>query len=93
MFRDCYLLPKIDITSMDKIISSSSSSQTFYACYSLTKLIIRTMTSIPVLNSSAFNSCYHFSGTVNETYNPQGLKDGRIYVPDGMVGQLKQATN
>ena len=93
MFQNCYLLPKIDITSMDKITSSNSSKGTFFNCYNLTKLIIRTMTSIPVLNSNAFTNCYHFSGTINETYNPQGLKDGRIYVPDGMVNSLKQETN
>ena len=78
MFCGCYLLPKIDITSMDKITSSSKSNQTFADCYSLTKLIIRTMTSIPVLNSTAFTGCYHFTGTVNATYNPDGLKDGKI---------------
>ena len=93
MFSSCNLLPKIDITSMDKITSSYSSSNTFSSCYSLTKFIIRTMTTIPVLNSNAFNGCYHFLGTVNSTYNPQGLKDGRIYVPDKMVDRLKQETN
>ena len=93
MFNSCYLLPKIDITSMDKITSASSSNQIFYNCYSLTKLIIRTMTTIPALNSNAFTNAYHFNGIVNSTYNPDGLKDGRIYVPDNMVDSLKQATN
>ena len=93
MFYLCSSLPKIDITSMDKITSSSSSDGTFSNCYSLTKLIIRTMTNVPVLNSNAFNYCYHFLGKVSATYNPQGLKDGRIYVPDDKVDQLKQATN
>ena len=51
------------------------------------------MDTIPALGSNAFNFCYHFLGTTNSTYNPQGLKDGRIYVPDAMVNQLKQATN
>ena len=55
--------------------------------------IIRNMDTIPVLSSNAFNNCYHFSGTVDSTYNPQGLKDGRIYVPDNMVDRLKQETN
>ena len=93
IFNSCYLLHKIDLTSMDKITSSSRSDQTFANCYSLTKLIIRTMTSIPVLNSNAFDNCYHFTGTVNATYNPDGLKDGRIYVPDDMVDSLKSAKN
>ena len=51
------------------------------------------MTTIPTLSSDAFNNCYHFTGTTDETYNPQGLKDGRIYVPDDKVDALKTATN
>ena len=51
------------------------------------------METIPALNSNAFYNCYHFNGTTNSTYNPQGLKDGRIYVPDDKVDELKQATN
>ena len=51
------------------------------------------MDTIPVLNSNAFTNCFHFTGTTNATYNPQGLKDGRIYVPDDKVAQLKKATN
>ena len=51
------------------------------------------MATIPALNSNAFTNCYHFTGTTNSTYNPQGLKDGRIYVPDDKVDALKTATN
>ena len=93
MFYGCSLLPKIDITSMDKIISSHHSVYTFADCHRLTKLIIRTMTTIPALEPSIFNGCYHFLGTKDATYNPQGLKDGRIYVPDDKVEELKAATN
>ena len=63
------------------------------SCKSLTKLIIRNMNTIPQLYSNAFTDCYHFTGTTNSTYNPQGLKDGRIYVPDDKVDALKKATN
>ena len=51
------------------------------------------MDTIPALNSNAFADCYHFYGTQNGTYNPNGLKDGRIYVPDDKVESLKTATN
>ena len=51
------------------------------------------MTKIPPLNTNSFEHCYHFTGTVNSYYNPDGLKDGRIYVPDNMVDSLKSATN
>ena len=50
------------------------------------------MTTIPSLNSNAFNNCYHFTGTTDANYNPQGLKDGRIYVPDDKVDALKTAS-
>ena len=92
MFQYCYKLTTIDLTHM-KITNTSYSDYMCYGCYSLTKLIIRTMTTMPVLSSSAFSDCYHFTGTTNSTYNPQGLKDGRIYVPDNMVDRLKQETN
>ena len=92
MFYNCYKLTKIDITYM-KLTSTSNSNYFASNCYSLIKLIIRNMTTIPVLNAGAFSNCYHFTGTTNETYNPQGLKDGRIYVPDDKVDALKTATN
>ena len=92
MFTDCYKLTTIDITHMN--LTSNSSTNVFaYNCYSLIKFIIRNMTTIPTLNSNAFNGCYHFTGETDSTYNPQGLKDGRIYVPDDKVDELKTATN
>ena len=93
MFYACYKLKNIDISSLDKIDSTSKISSFAYDCRSLTKLIIRNMTVIPPLSSNSFSNCYHFKGTVNSTYNPEGLKDGRIYVPDNMVDSLKKATN
>ena len=91
MFYNCRKLTTIDITHMN--ITSSSYSDSFaYGCYSLTKLIIRNMNTIPALNSNAFTNCYHFTGTTDPTYNPQGLKDGRIYVPDDKVDALKTAS-
>ena len=92
MFTYCYNLVTIDITHM-KITSTSNSNQFALNCHSLTKLIIRNMTTIPTLNSNSFNRCFHFTGTIDATYNPNGLKDGRIYVPDDKVKELKVATN
>ena len=92
MFQSCSNLKTIDITHMN-IRSNTSSSGFASFCKSLTKLIIRNMTRIPTLNSNAFTDCYHFTGTTDATYNPQGLKDGRIYVPDDKVDALKTATN
>lgn len=92
MFYECNKLQTIDITRMN--ITSTSYSKNFaYHCYSLTKLIIRNMDTIPTLASGAFAGCYHFYGITDATYNPEGLKDGRIYVPDDKVDALKTATN
>ena len=88
MFDSCYKLTIIDITEMN----TSNNSYFANSCYSLTKLIIRNMPTIPTLNTNAFNNCYHFTGTTDATYNPQGLKDGRIYVPDDKVDALKTAS-
>ena len=88
MFQSCYVLEKIDITKL------ADENRYFAAyCYSLKTLIIRTMDTIPSLYSNSFNNCYHFYGTTDATYNPNGLKDGRIYVPDDKVASLKTKTN
>ena len=91
MFFNCSKLATIDITHMN-IASTNNNSYFASGCKSLTKLIIRNMNSIPKLNTNAFNGCYHFTGTTDPTYNPQGLKDGRIYVPDDKVDALKTAS-
>ena len=71
---------------------------TFYLCASLTKVIITNTSQVcDIVNISsdsgagAFANCYHFYGIVNETYNPDGLKDGYIYVPDALVDSYKTA--
>lgn len=89
-FQNCVRLTTIDITHMNNISTMWSFAN---GCASLTKLIIRNMTKIPPLESNSFKDCFHFDGTINATYNPQGLKDGRIYVPDDKVEALKTATN
>lgn len=92
-FRNCTNLEIIDFSSWDLLSGVHATNNTFTDCSSLKKLIIRKMTIIPPLNTNSFTTCYHFTGTVHSTYNPEGLKDGRIYVPDNMVDSLKQATN
>ena len=88
VFKSCEKLQTIDITRIPK----SNFSYLCRNCYSLTKIIVRTMDTIPAFGSDMFGSCYHFTGTQNETYNPDGLKDGRIYVPDDKVEELKAAS-
>lgn len=72
------------------------SNSMFYGCYSITKIIFRkvnTASFFRALPSGVFTNCYHLTGTVNATYNPNGDKDCYIYVPDDMVDTLKGETN
>ena len=92
MFTDCYNLTKIDITYMNITNSTGYYTIDFAEnCYSLTKLIIRNMREIPHIEPNDFKNCYHFTGTFSSTYNPNGLKDARIYVPDNKVNAVKTA--
>lgn len=86
-FGDCSALKTIDLPSV------SSFAAVFQGCNSLRTLILRITSVCTLLSTSAFRNCYHFLGTVNATYNPEGLKDGYIYVPDNLVEDYKVATN
>ena len=65
----------------------------FYNCYSLKAVIVGSKTMVNIWSTNVFTNCYHILGTVNETYNPNGDKDGYIYVPDTLVDSYKSATN
>ena len=88
-FNGCSKLTGVNIPNAASIMNSA-----FDSCYSLLKLVITQTNSVCTLaTTNAFNNCYHFLGRVNSTYNPEGLKDGRIYVPDELVDSYKSATN
>ena len=65
----------------------------FNSCYSLVKVFIARKDRICELDQFGFTSCPHIEGYVEPTYNPQGLKDGRIYVPASLLSQYKVAEN
>lgn len=66
----------------------------FSQCNSLKYIYIEQTNSVCTLKSTnAFNDCYHFLGTVNSTYNPEGLKDGYIQVPASRLAEYKVTTN
>lgn len=93
MFYSCYNLKKVDITHY-KINSTSWSDNIWAACHSLKALIIRSFDkSRRTLADNCFNQCYHILGTTNATYNPNGDKDGYIYVPRDEIDDLKARTN
>ena len=88
-FTNCSKLPTASFPQ-----ATSIGNYTFSGCYSLTALIIEQADRVCTLsNTTAFRNCYHILGTVNSTYNPEGLKDGYIYVPDALVEDYKAATN
>lgn len=87
-FFNCTLLTDVDLHKVESIDAN-----VFNACYKLTALILRTPTRATLVNTNAFTNCYHFLGTTNSTYNPNGDKDGYIYVPRSLVDSYKVATN
>ena len=87
-FSNCYKLLSLDFSVLESI-----GNYTFYKCSQFKSLIIRSEKVCALSNINAFTECYHFNGTVNSTYNPDGLKDGYIYVPRALVEDYKEATN
>lgn len=87
-FQYCEALATADFPSLTEIRQYS-----FRRCYTLTSLILRSSTVCTLQHTNAFSDCYHILGTTNSTYNPSGLNDGYIYVPDNLVESYKTATN
>ena len=70
------------------------STKAFSECYELIKIFISQTDRVCSLsNKDAFTNCYHILGTKNSVYNPNGLKDGYIYVPASLLSQYKVAKN
>ena len=87
-FYQCMKLNSIKIPLVTRIANA------FASCYSLKEILIEQTDSICILSSTdVFTNCYHILGTTNSTWNPNGLKDGYIYVPHTLLTQYKVATN
>ena len=88
-FKQCSKLDNVDIGKLERIDAYA-----FSDCYILKSFTILNNTQVANLSSIyAFFNCYHILGTTNSTYNPNGLKDGYIYVPASLLSQYKVATN
>lgn len=88
-FQGCSRLTSVELPNVISIGVDA-----FAQCYSLTKVFIAQAEQICTLGQrDAFSNCYHILGTTNKTYNPNGLKDGYIYVPASLLSQYKVATN
>lgn len=79
-FYRCATLETVDLGSTTYV-----SSYTFGYCHSLKAVIMRSTTKNDLVATTAFNNCYHILGTTDATYNPDGLKDGYLYVPRSLV--------
>lgn len=87
-FQQCEALTSVDISSATEI-----KSQAFSYCNVLKSVILRSETVCTLSSTDVFADCYHILGTQNSTYNPNGDKDGYIYVPANLVEAYKTATN
>ena len=66
----------------------------FNNCYSLVKIFISQKDSIcRLMDIDTFTRCYHILGIEHVQHNPEGLKDGYIYVPASLLSQYKVAQN
>ena len=83
-FSYCHVLTNINIPLATKI-----GPEAFSHCYSLVKVFISQKDSVCTTYSDAFTNCYRILGTTDSTYNPEGLKDGYIYVPASLLANYK----
>lgn len=66
--------------------------EAFSNCYSLIKVFLPN-NSVCSIDSDIFGGCCHIIGITNSNYNPNGLKDGYIYVPASLLSQYKENPN
>lgn len=88
MLGRCYGLEYVEFGCLANIAIT-----TFAFAQSLKTVVIRSDLVCVLEDVSAFNQCFHFYGTTNSTYNPDGLKDGYFYVPRSLVDSYKSANN
>lgn len=87
-FNRCDTLKMVDLGSTTYV-----SGYSFASCYNLKAVIMRSATKNDLVATSAFYNCYHILGTVNATYNPNGLKDGYLYVPRSVINSYTSSSD
>ena len=87
-----YRADSLTEANLPKLMSIST--KAFSDCYDLVKIFISQTDRVCSLsNKNAFTNCYHILGETDQFYNPDGLKDGYIYVPASLLSQYKVAKN
>ena len=89
MYSGCSKLRLIEIYNYN-ISSASNANQFAASCYSLKALVFRSFGEKYIAGTSMFLNCYHILGTQDSTYNPQGLRDGYIYMPRDMIEKVSK---
>ncbi len=87
-FASCSNLKTVDLG-----ICNSIGNYAFSTCPRLTAVVLRSSSVCTLTYTNAFTNCYHILGTTNNTYNPNGLKDGYFYVPRSLINSYKSASN
>jgi hypothetical protein len=78
---DCGPLKELDLYSLTGEIPK------LYSATALRKVVVRNCSSSSSLGSIFGDQySYRFSGATNSIYNPEGIIDGRFYVPDELYG-------
>ncbi len=85
-FSNCYNLKELTFKSLWEIEYGA-----FWNCHNLRKIVLDVpYNKNPVLNYGAFLGCYHLTGEIDETYNPNGDRDCLIYVNNYRVSEFKK---
>ena len=79
-FGRCYSLSVADFSSLETIRGTA-----FTQCFSLRAVILRSSTMCSLAATNIFTKCHRILGTVDATYNPNGLRDGYTYVPRNLL--------
>lgn len=88
-FYQCFNLVDVNIPLVRSIDSKA-----FYNCASLTKLFLSQTTFMcNIAGDNVFAGCSHILGTKDSIHNPEGLKDGYIYVPASLLSNYKVNAN
>ena len=87
-FYNCPQLRLLDLPSATTIANGG-----IRTCQQLRAVILRSDQVCTSGGTQTFLGCCHITGEVNSTFNPNGDKDGYIYVPSALVDEYKTATN
>lgn len=86
-FKACVDLEIIDFLSLQSIHGMP-----FVDCKSLRAIILRSesICSLAIFPGMSFSNACHYMGVKDATYNPEGLRDGYVYVPRSLLSDADE---